>query len=185
MDSPVDPAVDPAVTSAATTESYYVEDLAQPVEILVDRWGIPHIYAESTDDLFVAQGFNAARDRLFQLDLWRRRALGFLAEAFGESYVDQDRAARLLLYRGDMESEWASYGEQTRQIATRFVSGINAYVRWLSARPSQLPPEFTMLDYRPALWAPEDVVLPRTHGPKFNLLFEMYRVQVADRKSVV
>ncbi|CAN5648988.1 hypothetical protein BH24ACT22_BH24ACT22_10780 [soil metagenome] len=56
--------------------SYAVEGIESPVEILVDRWGVPHLYASSTDDAFFAQGFNAARERLWQIDLWRRRGLG-------------------------------------------------------------------------------------------------------------
>ena len=83
-------------TPDPTPTHYRLEGLAEPVEILVDRWGIPHIYAGSTDDLFFAQGFNAARARLFQLDLWRRRGIGELAAAFGPAYVEHDRAARLL-----------------------------------------------------------------------------------------
>ena len=70
------------------------------MKIDVDSWGVPHIFARTTKGVFLAQGFNAARDRLFQIDLWRRRGLGRLSEAFGPSYVDQDRATRLFLYRG-------------------------------------------------------------------------------------
>lgn len=84
--------------------TYDVPGLAAPVEIRVDRWGVPHLYAASQDDLFLAQGFNAARDRLFQIDLWRRRGLGLLSEVFGESCLEHDRAARLFLYRGDRKS---------------------------------------------------------------------------------
>jgi len=64
-----------AAQSRRATEQY-VPGLRQPVELVVDQWGVPHIYARNTDDLFLAQGFNAARDRLFQIDLWRRRGLG-------------------------------------------------------------------------------------------------------------
>ena len=74
-----------------------VAGLAKPAEILIDRWGVPHIYAKTERDAFFVQGFNAARDRLFQIDLWRRRGLGQLAEVFGPAYVEQDKAARLLL----------------------------------------------------------------------------------------
>ncbi|MFD3565185.1 penicillin acylase family protein [Streptomyces sp. NPDC058686] len=68
--------------------AFEVPGLAEPVEILVDQWGVPHLYADSQDDLFLAQGVNAARDRLFQLDLWRRGGLGLLSEVFGERYVE-------------------------------------------------------------------------------------------------
>jgi len=61
--------------SAVPSETVTLPNLRQPVEILIDRWGVPHIYARNEADLFFAQGFNAARDRLFQIDLWRRRGL--------------------------------------------------------------------------------------------------------------
>jgi len=102
--------------------------LEAPVEIIVDRWGIPHIYARSRHDVFFAQGWNAARDRLWQLDLWRRRGLGLLSEAFGPAYVEQDRATRLFLYRGDMDAEWAAYGPDAKGWSEAFVAGLNAYV---------------------------------------------------------
>ena len=92
------------------------------VEILIDRWGVPHVYASSPYDAFFAQGFNAARDRLWQIDLWRRRGLGLLSEVFGPSFVEKDRAARLFLYRGEMRSEWLAYGSDTKRVATAFVS---------------------------------------------------------------
>src|ERR1700732_5255538 len=90
----------------AATETIVLPHLRQPVEILIDHWGVPHIYAKNEADLFFAQGFNVARDRLFQIDLWYRRGLGQLAEVFGPAYVEQDKSARLLLYRGAMKTEW-------------------------------------------------------------------------------
>ncbi|MEA2263858.1 MAG: penicillin amidase, partial [Acidobacteriaceae bacterium] len=71
-----------AERSAVPSETVTLPNLRQPVEILIDHWGIPHIYARNEADLFFAQGFNAARDRLFQIDLWRRRGLGLLSEEF-------------------------------------------------------------------------------------------------------
>jgi penicillin amidase len=93
----------------AMAERQKVEGLEAPARIVVDHWGIPHIYANSTHDAFFTQGFNAARDRLWQIDLWRKRGLGRLAESFGPAFAEKDRAARLFLYRGDMAKEWASY----------------------------------------------------------------------------
>ncbi len=89
--------------AAVPVETLHVAGLHAAVEIRVDRWGVPHIFAGNEADVFFAQGFNAARDRLFQIDLWRRRGLGQLAEVFGPDFVDRDRAARLFLYRGNME----------------------------------------------------------------------------------
>ncbi|MBO8196965.1 penicillin acylase family protein [Streptomyces smyrnaeus] len=155
---------------------YEVPGLAQPVEILVDRWGVPHLYAASRTDLFLAQGFNAARERLFQLDLWRRRGLGLLSEVFGERYVEHDRAARLFLYRGDMAEEWAAYGPGTEEMARSFVAGINAYVAHARAADS-LPPEFTALGHTPAYWHHSDLARIRTHGLFYNLREEVARAR--------
>lgn len=163
---------------------YSVPGLRAPVEIIVDRWGVPHIYAQNEPDLFLAQGFNAARDRLFQLDLWRRRGLGMLSEVFGPAYVERDRAARLLLYRGDMEREWASYGPAARQAATSFTAGLNAYVAWLERHPEALPPEFARLGYAPSRWRPEDVVRVRSHGLAMNVTSEVLRAQVVCKAGI-
>jgi len=128
--------------------------LQKPVEILRDKWGIPHIYAQTADDLFFAQGYIAARDRLFQIDTWRRVGTGRLAEVLGPAYVGRDRIARLVKYRGDWEQEWNSYSPDARQIATAFVAGINAYIRALGGKR---PVEFQIAGYDPGLWEPEDV----------------------------
>ena len=169
-----------------STDTIAIMGLRQPVEILVDRWGVPHIYAKNEPDLFFAQGFNAARDRLFQIDLWRRRGLGQLSEVFGPAYIEQDKAARLFLYRGDMQREWAAYSSDSAQVAGYFVAGINAYIDWLQKHPERMPFEFRKLNYTPAKWAPEDVVRIRTHGLTGNLNYEIARSKVvcaADLKS--
>jgi penicillin amidase len=129
--------------------------LKEPVEVLRDRWGVPHIYAKNTDDLFFAQGFVVAQDRLFQIDLWRRVGVGETAEVLGRPGLEGDRFARLMKYRGDFEAEWASYSPDARQIVTAFARGINACIDHMGDR---LPIEFQLLGYRPARWQPEDVV---------------------------
>ncbi|MFJ8083214.1 penicillin acylase family protein [Streptomyces sp. NPDC096205] len=159
-------------------QTYSVPGLRRPVRMTVDRWGVPHIYARTVGDLFLAQGFNIARERLFQIDTWRRRGLGRFSEVLGPSYVEQDRAARLFLYRGDMADEWASYGPLAREAATRFAAGINAYVDWLGDHPDALPVEFRKLGYQPARWEPEDVVLIRSHGIGNNLGSEVARARL-------
>ena len=174
------------VPKPAARETIAIKGLRQPVQILIDHWGVPHIYARNEADLFFAQGFNAGRDRLFQIDLWRRRGLGQLAEVFGPAFVEQDKATRLFLYRGDMEKEWAVYGPGAKEIAGYFVAGINAYIDWLGQHPERLPWEFKKLNYQPAKWVPEDVVRIRSHGLTRNLVSEAGRSQVlcaADLKS--
>jgi penicillin G amidase len=162
-----------------SSEAIILPNLRQPVEILIDCWGVPHIYARNEADLFFAQGFYIARERLFQIDLWRRRGLGRLAEVFGAAYVEQDKATRLFLYRDDIRKEWAMYSPDTEQMFQRFVSGINAYIDWLDQNPDRMPFEFKYLHYKPARWAVEDAIRIRSHGYLYNLESEVARARVA------
>ncbi len=162
----------------ADDATYVVNGLEKPAEIIVDEWGVPHIYANTHYDAFFVQGFNAARDRLWQIDTWRRRGLGQLAEVLGEEYVLQDRATRLFLYRGDMYREWLAYGSDAKRIAEAFTAGINAYVDSLEEHPDLLPPEFELLGYRPAHWNAADVVRIRGHGLWGNVDREVRRAQI-------
>ncbi|MBZ5593286.1 MAG: penicillin acylase family protein [Acidobacteriia bacterium] len=156
-----------------------VAGLSQPVEIIRDRWGVPHIYAQSVHDLFFAQGYITAKDRLWQIDLWRRIGTGKLAEVLGPSAIDRDRLARSVLFRGDWNAEWRSYGPGTREIVSAFTDGINAYIKALGgARPL----EFRMAGYSPGLWAPEDC-LSRVAGLLMtrNLTREVKRAEQVRR----
>ncbi|MBK5928115.1 penicillin acylase family protein [Rhodobaculum claviforme] len=163
---------------SVAAETLALRGLDAPVTLRIDRWGIPHIRAGSLHDLFFAQGANAARDRLWQIDLWRKRGLGLLAADFGPGYLMQDRAARLFLYRGDMDAEWAAYGPDGRAICTAFAAGINAWIDAVEDGRAPLPPEFARMDTRPARWAPEDVVRIRTHCLVRNALSEEARAAV-------
>lgn len=154
---------------------FQLAELEKPARILIDRWGIPHIRGETKADLFFAQGFNIARDRLWQIDLWRKRGLGILAADFGPGYLAQDQAARLFLYRGDMAAEWRSYAEDAREICTAFVGGINAFIAAIGRNEVPLPPEFTVMGTKPQRWAPEDVVRIRSHGLTANAQSEIAR----------
>jgi penicillin G amidase len=134
----------------AVVESLSIPGLRQPVEVRRDRWGVPHIYARNQRDLFYAQGFVAAQDRLFQMEMWRRTGEGRLAEVLGPSAVSRDRFARLFAYRGNMTREWNAYGADTRAIVTAFVGGVNAFIAHTG---EQLPQEFDMLGFRPEPWS--------------------------------
>jgi penicillin amidase len=160
-------------------ETIHLPGLTEAAEILIDRWGIPHIYAATQLDAFFVQGFNAARDRLWQIDLWRKRGLGLLAGELGASYVNRDRAARLLLFRGDMAAEWASYGVDAQARTTAFTNGINAYIALVEREPARLPVEFRALGTKPAPWTPEDVVRCRAHARVRNLDGEVARCNIA------
>lgn len=176
VEAPV-PASEPV---AAEQIEHVVAGLEAPAEIVVDRWGIPHVRANTRRDIFFVQGFNAARDRLWQLDTWRKRGLGRLAADFGPGFLAQDRAARLFLYRGDMEAEWASYGTpEARAITEAFAAGINAFIELSDADHALRPPEFAAMGTRPEKWAAEDVVRIRSHALVRNVLSEVARAQVA------
>src|SRR6202035_164060 len=97
-----------------------VPGLHARVRVQRDRWGVPHIYAKNQHDLFFAQGFVVAQDRLFQMELWKRSGQGRLAEILGSSVVEQDLNARRLQYRGDWSTEYSSYAPDTLAILKAF-----------------------------------------------------------------
>jgi penicillin amidase len=140
-----------------------VAGLRAPVEVIRDTWGVPHIFARNQHDLFFAQGFVAAQDRLWQLDMWRRAAEGKLSEVLGPRALDRDTFARLLRYRGDLGAEWNSYAPDAREIAAAFVEGVNAQIDLVNAHPGKLPIEFAMTGGRPDRWT-IDVVIGRLAG---------------------
>ena len=175
------PAATPtAATSTAVQElNWNVLGLNAPADIVIDHWGIAHIFAANIHDAFFLQGYNAARDRLWQIDLWRKRGLGLLAKSLGPAYVDQDRAARLFLYRGDMEKEWAAYAPDSRQWVSAFVEGVNAYVAQVQSGTRPLPIEFKLTGSQPDTWRAEDVLRIRSHALVSNIASEVARARVA------
>ena len=137
--------------------SLVVPGLKEPVSVLRDRWGVSHIYAKNQHDLFFAQGFVVAQDRLFQMEMWKRAGQGRLAEVLGPSAVERDINARLLRYRGDMKAEYESYSPDTEAILSAFTDGINAEVRSLTAKGGPgLPIEFQLAGFQPEPWKPQD-----------------------------
>lgn len=131
--------------------------LQQSVRVQRDRWGVAHIYAQNEHDLFFAQGFVVAQDRLFQMELWKRSGEGRLAEILGPAFVQRDVNARLLRYRGDMDAEYKSYAPDTKEILDAFTAGINAYIEE-TQKPggSGLPLEFQLAGFKPEPWKPQD-----------------------------
>ncbi len=157
---------------AQPRESLDVAGLTAPVEIVKDRWGISHIYAENEHDLFFAQGYNAARDRLFQLEVWRRQATGTVAEILGARELTRDIGTRLHRFRGDLEAEFGHYHDRGGTIIRAFVAGINAYVDQTRRQPDLLPIEFQLLDITPGHWTPE-AVISRHQGLVSNVMSEI------------
>ena len=142
------------------------------VEILRDQWGINHIYAKNQYDLFYAQGYAAAMDRLFQFEVWRRQATGTVAEILGERELKRDIGTRLFKFRGDMTVEMNHYHEDGQEIITAYTNGVNAYIEEINADPDRLPLEFKLLGIRPQKWTPE-VVISRHQGLLGNIGSEL------------
>ena len=134
-----------------------VPGLREPVEVLRDEWGIPHIYAQNVDDLFMAQGYVMAQDRLWQMEMWRRWHEGRLSEIFGPEAFDYDLRTRQMMFRGPWdESEWTSYHPDGERIFTAHAAGVNAYIE---QNRDNLPVEFQLTGVVPDPWTAKTVLL--------------------------
>ncbi|HUA86139.1 MAG TPA: penicillin acylase family protein [Bryobacteraceae bacterium] len=156
------------VFAATPAETIQVAGLSQPAEIIKDHWGVSHIYAKNEHDLFFAQGYNVARDRLFQLEMWRRQATGTVAEILGKRELKRDIGNRLFMFRGDLNQELNWYHPHGAAIIGAFVEGINAYIAETERSPALLPIDFKMLGIKPGKWTPA-VVISRFNGLLGNI----------------
>jgi penicillin amidase len=127
--------------------------LGAEVQIYRDRWGVPYIYAQNANDLFGAQGYVHAQDRLWQMDFQRRAGHGRLAEVLGESALASDRFFRTLGLGRAAAREWVLLDETTRAALQAYAAGVNAF---LQDHRDRLPIEFTLLDFEPEPWEPLD-----------------------------
>ena len=180
--------------SLATIEGELaVPGLKAPVEVIRDEWGVPHIYAENDDDLFFAQGYVMAQDRLWQMEMWRRWHEGRLAEIFGPEALDYDRRTRLMMFRGPWDAtEWTSYHADAHRLFTAHANGVNAYIE---QHRDNLPLEFQLTGVAPLPWTAETAVLrwaalavPSVRGHAINemqlaLNVARYGVDEANRRA--
>lgn len=153
---------------AQTKNELSVAGLQQPVEIIRDEFGVNHIYAKNEHDLFFAQGYCAAKDRLFQFEMWRRQATGTMAELLGAKELLRDQGTRLFRFRGDLKKELNHYHPHGAAIIQAFTDGINSYIATTEANPELLPLEFTLLKTKPQRWT-ADVVISRHQGLLGNI----------------
>ncbi|MFZ2422969.1 MAG: penicillin acylase family protein, partial [Anaerolineae bacterium] len=142
---------------AQTSGVFSLPGLTAPVEIIRDRWGVPHIYAANDHDVFFAQGFVHAQDRLWQMELNRRLATGRLSEMLGDLALDTDRATRTFGFERLGRADWAILPADDRQRIEAYCAGINA---WLDSPAGKRcrPLEFTLLRHRPQPWRVEDTL---------------------------
>ena len=150
------------------SNSVLIDGLSDEVEVLRDNYGINHIYANNQNDLFFMQGYLAAKDRLFQFEIWRRQATGTVSEILGEDELDRDIGTRLFKFRGDIEDELNHYHEDGFKIISSFVSGVNKYIEKVNSNPELLPIEFEVLGIKPQKWTNE-VVISRHQGLLGNI----------------
>lgn len=159
-------------STAQTKQALTVPGLQSPVEVLRDKWGMNHIYAANQHDLFFAQGYCAAKDRLFQFEVWRRQATGTVSDILGPQELKRDIGARLFKYRGDLSKELNYYHKDGIAIINAYTDGVNAYINEVLKDPALLPMEFKMLGIKPMLWTPE-IVISRHQGLKGNINKEL------------
>ena len=157
----------PFAWACSAAKQQALPGILEEVIVRRDSWGINHIEAKNEQDLFFSQGYLAAKDRLFQFELWRRKATGTTAELVGPAGLKSDIGARLLRYRKDMDLELNHYHPRGKLIIESYVAGVNAYIEETRKDPALLPFEFTKLGIKPGLWTPE-VVVSRHNGIRSN-----------------
>jgi penicillin amidase len=133
-----------------------VKGLEASAEVIRDQWGVPHIYAENEHDLFFAQGYVHAQDRLWQMEFNRRIGSGTLSAALGEATLDIDRFMRTLGLRRAAARDWTLADDATRAILQAYADGVNAYI---ASHRDRLPLEFVLLGVDPDPWTPVDTLL--------------------------
>ncbi|HEY1352451.1 MAG TPA: penicillin acylase family protein [Ktedonobacteraceae bacterium] len=130
-------------------------ELHEPVEIITDRYSVPHIYAHNEDDLYLAQGYIHAQYRLWQMELNRRIGSGRLAEIFGEVAIEADRFARRLGLHRAAAAAVPTLSAHAARILDAYARGVNAFI---NTHRQNLPIEFTLLRFTPSLWRPVDTL---------------------------
>ena len=152
---------------------FYHPALRQPVTIRRDQWGIPHIHAANRHDLFFAQGFVHAQDRLWQMELNRRAANGTLSTVFGSRTLPTDRLTRTLGFARLAKQSWELLPEPYRSDVEAYTAGVNGVIG--GKRP--FPLEFALLHHTPAPWQPLDTIAygrlqmwALTHGASCELI---------------
>lgn len=142
--------------SLATIEGKLnVTGLISEVQVIRDDKGIPKIIAQNESDLYRAQGFIHAQDRLFQMDLARRQASGRLSEVVGKAAIENDKKFLIFSLRRAAEKSYEIYSEEAKQVLQDYADGVNVYIEYAKSK-NKLPYEFTLLGYQPEQWTPID-----------------------------
>lgn len=149
------PGVKVSSQSAATaTRSLQMAGLRAPVTVRRDERGIPYIEAANDEDLYFAQGYVTASDRMWQMDLQRRTARGELSEIFGQATLAQDKLHRTFGFGRLIDQAAAKLDPKFNVAVTSYAKGVNAFIESLTEQTT--PPEFRILQYKPRPWTPAD-----------------------------
>ncbi len=146
-----------STSTSAQTKSVELQGLRDRVTVRRDERGIPYIQANNDEDLYFAQGYATAADRLWQMDLLRRTARGELSEIFGSRTLEEDKRHRTLGFAQVAEAEVMQATPRSRAILEAYARGVNSYIASLDAK--SLPPEFQILQYQPRPWTPADSLI--------------------------
>jgi penicillin amidase len=165
--------------------SLTLDVLDGPVDVYRDGFGVPHVYADTARDLFVAQGFVHAQDRFWEMDIRRHITAGRLSELFGASQFDTDRVIRTMGWRRVAEREWDLLSVETQQMFSDYADGVNAYLR--GRAPGELSLEHAVLGvqgaaYEPERWSPIDSLVwlkAMAWDLRANMVDEIERVEAA------
>ena len=166
---------------ATVDGDYRLLGLDERGEILRDGYGVPHIYANTTHDLFFLQGYATAQDRLFQLDLFRRTGRGRLSEVLGDGALDTDKFIRTIGLARAAELDAALLSDSARAALIAYADGVN---KLIDQRGDALPLEFVILGYKPEPWTATDslVILKlESYDLATNYGTELSRANVAAR----
>lgn len=136
-----------------------IPKVREPVTVVYDERAVPHIFAQNLHDLFLAQGFVTARDRLWQMETQTRATAGTLAEVFGSALIEHDRFQRRLgiPHAAEKDVDLMRKDDETWEAISAYTEGVNGYIASLS--PSQLPLEYKLLNYSPKMWEPLNTAL--------------------------
>jgi penicillin amidase len=160
--------------------------LAREVEVVRDRWGVPHVYAQSQAEAAYGLGYAHAQDRLWQMEMQRRIAAGRLSEALGASTLETDRFLRALDFYRRVERAWPKLAPEVQAALEAYAAGVNAYLATRSGPWRPLPPEFLILGVEPEPWRPLDslaVLKLLALDLAGNWTSELLRFRLADRLS--
>ncbi len=144
----------PACFAQSPTQTLTVSGLKENVIVRKDARGIPYIEAETDADLYFAQGFMTASDRLWQMDLYRRVARGQTAELFGKLTLEEDKRWRRFGFSNVVAETYKNFSPESRAIVDNYARGVNAYIA--TSNEKTLPSEFQILRYKPTEWMPTD-----------------------------